>query len=78
ISLDSQGGLASTLGAMAAVGLDASWLRAHPARLEAVTPEQVAAAAAEFFTPTAFTGVIVGDAASVGAKLRALGGIELP
>jgi predicted Zn-dependent peptidase len=78
ISLDSQGGLASTLGAMAAVGLDASWLRAHPARLEAVTPEQVAAAAEEFFTPTAFTGVIVGDAASVGAKLRALGGIELP
>jgi predicted Zn-dependent peptidase len=46
--------------------------------LEAVTPEQVAAAAEEFFTPTAFTGVIVGDAASVGAGLRALGGIELP
>jgi zinc protease len=78
ISLDSQGGLASTLGALAGVGLDAAWLRAHPARLEAVTLEQVAAAAEEFFTPTAFTGVIVGDAAAVGGRLRALGGIELP
>jgi predicted Zn-dependent peptidase len=78
ISLDSQPGLASTLSALAGVGLDATWLRGHPARLEAVTPEQVAAAAAEFFTPTAFTGVVVGDAAAVGPRLRALGGIELP
>jgi len=78
ISLDSQGGLASTLGALAGVGLDASWLRAHPARLEAVTLEQVAAAAERFFSPTAFTGVIVGDAAAVAGRLRALGGIELP
>jgi len=78
ISLDSQPGLASTLAALAGVGLDASWLRAHPGRLEAVTVEQVAAAAEKFFTPTAFTGVIVGDAAEVGGRLRALGGIELP
>jgi predicted Zn-dependent peptidase len=78
ISLDSQPGLAGTLAALSGVGLDAGWLAAHPARLAAVTPEQVAAAAREFFTPTAFTGVIVGDAAAVGDRLRALGGIELP
>ena len=78
ISLDSQPGLASTLAALAGVGLDAGWLRTHPARLEAVTTEQVAAAAREFFTPTAFTGVIVGDAAAVADRLRALGGVELP
>ncbi|WP_051580401.1 M16 family metallopeptidase [Pseudonocardia acaciae] len=78
ISLDSQPGLAATLAALAGVGLDAQWLRAHPARLEAVTPEQVARAAAEFFTPTAFTGVVVGDASAVGSGLRALGGVELP
>jgi zinc protease len=78
ISLDSQPGLAGTLAALSGVGLDAGWLATHPARLEAVTPEQVAAAAAEFFTPTAFTGVVVGDASSVSAKLRALGGVELP
>ena len=78
ISLDSQPGLASTLVALAGVGLDAGWLREHPARLEAVTVAQVAAAAEEFFTPTAFTGVVVGDAAAVAGRLRALGGVELP
>jgi predicted Zn-dependent peptidase len=78
ISLDSQPGLAGTLAGLAGVGLDASWVREHPARLEAVTVDDVAAAAAEFFTPSAFTGVVVGDAASVSTRLRALGGVELP
>lgn len=78
ISLDSQPGLAGMLCALSGVGLDAEWLRGHPARLEAVTTPQVAAAAAEFFTPTAFTGVVVGDADVTGDRLRALGGIEFP
>lgn len=78
ISLDSQPGLAGMLTALAGVGLDAEWLRGHPARLEAVTAEQVAHVAAELFTPTVFTGVVVGDAAVTAASLRALGGIELP
>jgi predicted Zn-dependent peptidase len=78
ISLDSQPGLAGMLTALAGVGLDAEWLRGHPARLEAVTVEQVAQVAGELFTPTAFTGVVVGDAAVVADSLRALGGIELP
>lgn len=78
ISLDSQPGLAGMLTALAGVGLDAEWLRGHPARLETVTAEQVAQVAAELFTPTAFTGVVVGDAAVVAPSLRALGGIELP
>jgi predicted Zn-dependent peptidase len=78
ISLDSQPGLAATLCALSGVGLDAEWLRGHPARLEAVTTEEVAEAAQRFFTPTAFTGVVVGDADVVGARLRALGGIEFP
>jgi predicted Zn-dependent peptidase len=77
ISLDSQPGMAGTLAALAGVGLDADWLRGHPARLSEVTPEEVAAAAAEVFTPAAFTGVVVGDAASVRDRLRALGGVEL-
>ena len=60
---------------MAADGLDIGWVRAHPARLEAVTVEQVAAAALKYFAPTAFTGVVVGDADVIGAGVRALGGI---
>jgi zinc protease len=78
ISLDNQGGLASTLAALADDGLGIDWVRAHPARLESVTVEQVAEAALEFFAPTAFTGVVVGDADVIGAGVRALGGITGP
>ncbi|MFC5992822.1 M16 family metallopeptidase [Pseudonocardia hispaniensis] len=76
ISLDSQGGLASTLSWLDADGLDIDWLRDRPQRLEAVTTDQVAEVALEFFAPTRFTGVVVGDADVVGTRLRALGGIE--
>ena len=77
-STASQGGFASQMSALVGVGLDADWFRGHPARLAAVTVEQVAEAAEEFFTPTAFTGVIVGDADLLGKRLAAMGGIELP
>jgi predicted Zn-dependent peptidase len=66
------------LATLAANGVPVQWLRDHPARLEAVTAEEVAAVAREFFAPVAFTGVIVGDAEVVGAGLRALGGVDLP
>jgi predicted Zn-dependent peptidase len=75
ISLDNQGGLASTISALAAAGLDLDWLREHPARLAAVTPDDVAAAALRFFAPSGFTGVVVGDADVIGPRLRALGGL---
>jgi zinc protease len=75
ISLDSQGGLASSINAMAAVGLTLDWLRGYPARLSEVTPEEVAAAALRFFGPSAVTGVVVGDANVIGPALRALGGV---
>ncbi len=78
ISLDSQGGYASTVAALAADGVGVQWVRDHPARLEAVTVDDVAAAAREFFAPSAFTGVIVGDADVVGPGLRALGQVDLP
>lgn len=75
ISLDSQGGLASTLSTLDADGLDIEWLRDRPARLHAVTQEEVAEAALDFFAPARFTGVVVGDADVLGARLRALGGV---
>ena len=77
-STSSQGGFASQMSALIGVGLDADWFRGHPARLAAVTVEQVAEAAQEFFSPTAFTGVIVGDADLLGKRLAAMGGVELP
>ena len=77
-STASQAGFASQMAALVGVGLDADWFRGHPGRLAEVTVEQVAEAAMEFFTPTAFTGVIVGDADLLGKRLSAMGGVELP
>jgi zinc protease len=77
IATSSQSGLASQLSALAATGLGVDWLAKHPARLAAVTVEQVAEAALEFYAPSRYTGVIVGDAEQLGA-LRGLGGVVMP
>ena len=77
-STSSQSGLASQLSAIAALGLDVEWLRAHPERLAAVTADQVAEAGLEFFAPTAFTGVVVGNAETLAKQMAAIGGVELP
>ncbi|PKW14531.1 M16 family metallopeptidase [Saccharopolyspora spinosa] len=76
-STASQSGMASTLVALAAAGLGQDWLLAHPERLRAITVEQVGEAARRF-TPTAFTGVVVGDADKLADQLRLLGGVALP
>lgn len=77
IGMASQSGMASQVASLAALGLGVDWLVGHPARLAAVTTEQVAEAAREFFSPTRFTGVVVGDAAAL-TTLSALGGIVMP
>ncbi|GAA2697624.1 MULTISPECIES: pitrilysin family protein [Actinosynnema] len=74
----SQGGLASFLVNLAGMDLDIEWFAGHPERLAAVTTEQVAQAALDFYSPSAFTGVVVGDAELLAPKLRALGGVVLP
>ena len=74
----SQSGLASFLVNLAGLGLDIDWFVAHPDRLKNVTVDEVAAAALEFFAPSAFTGVLVGDADKLAPQLKALGGVILP
>ncbi|TDV37577.1 putative Zn-dependent peptidase [Actinophytocola oryzae] len=74
IATASQTGLASQLAALVPLGLGAEWLAEHPGRLAEVTREQVAEAALEFFSPTRFTGVVVGDAAQL-RSLKSLGGV---
>ncbi|HVV10767.1 pitrilysin family protein [Amycolatopsis sp.] len=76
-SLASQAGLAGQLSALASSGLGAEWLAEHPARLAAVTVDEVAQVALEFFAPKRFTGVVVGDAESLAPKLAALGGFTV-
>jgi predicted Zn-dependent peptidase len=74
ISTASQTGLASQLAALVSLGLGVDWLVDHPTRLAAVTAEQIAEVALEFYSPTRYTGVVVGDAAQL-PLLRSLGGI---
>jgi predicted Zn-dependent peptidase len=76
LSTATQAGLASTLSALSAFGLGLDWITGHPARLLAVTVDQIAAAAARFFAPTALTSVVVGDADAVADPLAALGPVE--
>ncbi|WP_229674454.1 M16 family metallopeptidase [Nakamurella endophytica] len=77
-SLSTQAGYASTLSALLGFGLEPGWLQRHAARLAAVTPGEVARAAATVFAPSAATGVVVGDLQAVGAQLSALGDVVLP
>lgn len=75
----SQSGFASQLAAVADVGLGVDWIREHPVRLHAVTSEQLAEAAAEFFAPASYTGVVVGDADVLTEPLQELGaGVRIP
>ncbi len=78
IATSSPRGLAGLLTLLATLGLDLDWLRTHPSRLQAVTTDQVAEAAAECFAPSRCTGVVVGDAERLASPLGALGGVELP
>jgi predicted Zn-dependent peptidase len=75
IQTASQTGLASQLAALAPLGLGTEWLVEHPNRLKEVTRDQVIEAALEFFSPTRYMGVIVGDAAQF-RSLQALGGVS--
>jgi predicted Zn-dependent peptidase len=75
VSIATQAGLASTLAALAPLGLGLDWIATHPGRLGAVTVEDVAAAGATFFAPTRQVGVIVGAADTITAPLAALGAV---
>jgi predicted Zn-dependent peptidase len=76
LSTATQAGLASTLSALSAFGLGLDWVIGHPARLAAVTVDEVSAAATEFFAPVGLTSVIVGDAAAISGPLALLGEVE--
>jgi predicted Zn-dependent peptidase len=73
LSTSTQAGLAGTLAVLLAEGLDVSWLREHPQRLLAVTPEQVHEVAHRVLAPAAMVTTVVGDASLVEQPLQALG-----
>ena len=76
LSTATQSGLASTLSALSPFGLGLDWLTTFPELLRAATLDDVSAAAARFFPPSAFTSVLVGDAGSITEPLAALVAVE--
>jgi zinc protease len=76
LSTATQAGLAATLTVLLADDLDVSWLREHPARLAAVTPEQVHEVAESMLGPSRLVTTVVGDAAKVEGALGALTAIS--
>jgi predicted Zn-dependent peptidase len=77
LSTSTQAGLAATLSVLLAEGLGVEYLRDHPQRLLATTPEQVHAAATRMLAPATRAVTVVGDASVVGDPLRLLGPVEL-
>lgn len=73
LSTSTQAGLAGTLALLLADGLDVTWLREHPQRLLAVSPDDVHEVAGEVFAPARWLTTVVGDAATVAGPLAALG-----
>jgi zinc protease len=76
LSTSTQAGLASTIAALSAFDLGLDWILEHPRRLQAVTVDDVAEVAREFFAPAQFTSVVVGDAKQIAKPLAALVPIE--
>ncbi len=64
-----QSGLADTLLLLLVRGLDVTWLRDHPARLAAVEPEQVHAAASALLARSRLVWTVLGDAERLHAPL---------
>jgi zinc protease len=67
-----QAGLAGVLETLLADGLDASWLREHPAALARVTTDDVLEQSRRFLAPAGLATVVVGDASRVGDAVAAL------
>ncbi len=74
ISLDTYGGLASTLDALYSCGLDETFLQEFRDRLYGVSPGEISNAAASYFDPSTAVTVLVGDAARIEEPVRRLFG----
>jgi zinc protease len=72
----SQAGLASMISMLAGAELGVAYLRDFPGQLQAVTVDEVLAAAARWMAPTRLTSVLVGDVKTVQDPLRAVIEIE--
>lgn len=77
LSTATQAGLASTLAALAPVGLGLPFLAEHPRDLLAATIEEVAVAARGLLAPAGLSAVLLGDASAVAGDVAAVTPVEL-
>lgn len=74
----SQRHLAEALNGLVNAGLSMNWFATERERLTAVTADEIAAVAQNFFRPEQFTGVIVGDADALTAPLSGVDSVRMP
>ena len=77
MSLETQSALASQLASMKLLGLPDNYLETYTARVRAVEPAQVQAAAARYMAPGAAHLVVVGDAAQIRPVLEKFGKVAI-
>ncbi len=77
MGIQTQAGLAGALAGLAVNGLPVEHLREFPARVEALTADEVIEAARLYLDPRKLDTVLVGDASQIQAGVEALGDVEV-
>jgi zinc protease len=77
IRLETQDGLASQLAGVKLLGLPLDYLEKYTARVRAVGPAQIRAAAAKYIAPEAASLVVVGDASKLAKQLETFGKVSI-
>lgn len=77
MGLETQNGLANQLATVKLMGLPDSYLETFTARVREVTPAQIQAVAAKYFSPQAASLVVVGDASKIRPALEKFGSVTV-
>jgi zinc protease len=77
LRLETLEGLAAQISATRMLGLPLDYLEQYTARVRAVSPEQIRAAAAKYMDPDPASIVVVGDAEALAPQLESFGGIRI-
>ncbi len=77
MGLETQGGLASQLNSMKALGLPNDYLETYTTRMRSVEPDQILAVARKYIAPEQAAVVVVGDASKIGDALKKFGEVKV-
>jgi len=77
MGLETQAGLATQLANMKLLGLPTNYMETYTARVRAVEPGEIEAAAAKYVAPADASIVVVGDASAIGKTLEKFGPVTV-